>query len=102
MCNSRCADTTTVWFDMLDSQLGAAARCLIGSFFQFGLASCFVHEACSHSGIPLCQHCWCWGHLTCACHSQAPQCPWCAGPHTEASHHNHVSCCRSNPSAKPP
>ncbi|KXN84951.1 1,2-dihydroxy-3-keto-5-methylthiopentene dioxygenase 1, partial [Leucoagaricus sp. SymC.cos] len=72
MCNSRCADTATVWFDVLDSQSGTTAKHLIGSSFQFGPASCFVHAARSHSGVPLCQHCWHWGHSTRACCSQAP------------------------------
>ncbi|KXN81355.1 hypothetical protein AN958_05140 [Leucoagaricus sp. SymC.cos] len=102
MHNSQCADTTTVWFDVLDSQSGATTKCLIGSSFQFSPAVCFVHVACSHSGIPLCQCCWHWGHSTCACHSQAPQCPQCAGPHTEAGHCNHTSCCRGSLSAKLP
>ncbi|KXN84385.1 hypothetical protein AN958_12670 [Leucoagaricus sp. SymC.cos] len=102
MCNSRHADTATMWFDMLDSQSGATAKCLIGSSFQFGLASCFVHTACSHSSVPLCQRCWCWGHLTRACCSQAPQCLQCAGPHTEAGHCDYASCCRGSSSVKPP
>ncbi|KXN90285.1 hypothetical protein AN958_04441, partial [Leucoagaricus sp. SymC.cos] len=101
MRNSRCADTATVWFDVLDSQSGATAKCLIGSSFQFGPASCFVRAAHSHSGIPLCQRCWHWGHSTRPCRSQAPRCPRCAGPHTEASHCDHASCCRGNPSVKP-
>ncbi|KXN92026.1 hypothetical protein AN958_10356 [Leucoagaricus sp. SymC.cos] len=102
MHNSRRADTATVWFDVLDSQSGATAKRLINTSFQFGPSSCFVRAARSHSGVPLCQRCWRWGHSTRACRSQAPRCPRCAGPHTEAGHRQHASCCRGNPSAKPP
>ncbi|KXN86450.1 hypothetical protein AN958_10089, partial [Leucoagaricus sp. SymC.cos] len=102
MCNSCRADTATMWFDVLDSQLGATTKCLINTSFQFGPSLCFIWAACSYSGIPLCQHCWRWGHSTRACHSQAPRCPRCASPHTEAGHRQHASCCRGNPSAKPP
>ncbi|KXN86671.1 hypothetical protein AN958_09809 [Leucoagaricus sp. SymC.cos] len=90
MCNSYHADTAIVWFDITDTQSGTTAKHLI--------TSCYVWAACSHSGIPICQHCWWWGHSTRACHLQAPHSPWCAGPHTEASHCLHTSYCRGNPS----
>jgi hypothetical protein len=75
---------------------------LIGTTFQFGSALCFMRAARAHPGIPLCQCCWCWGHSTKACHSQAPRCPQCAGPHSEANHCELAGCCQGNPLAKPP
>ena len=102
MRNSRRANTATVWFDMIDSQSGACAKCLIGSFFQFSTVACFVCAACSHPGMPQCQHCWRWGHSTRACCSQAPRCPLCTSLHTEDGHRSLASCCRGNPSANPP
>jgi hypothetical protein len=42
MQNSRKLDTATVWFNILDSQLGASAKHLVSSSFQFGLSLCFI------------------------------------------------------------
>jgi hypothetical protein len=86
MRNSQCSDTATMWFNVVNSQSGATAKCLIGTTFQFGSTSCFVHAARAHPSIPLCQHCWHWGHSTKACQLQAPRCLQCTGPHTEANH----------------
>ncbi|KXN85881.1 hypothetical protein AN958_10779 [Leucoagaricus sp. SymC.cos] len=102
MQNSWHADSATVWFDVIDSQLGAVAKHLINSSFQFGLASCPVRPAQSHASVPVCQRCWHWGHSTHACRSQAPRCPRCAGPHSEANHCSITGCCRGNPTANPP
>jgi len=86
MRNSRRADTATVWFDVIDSQSGATAKRLVGSSFLISGVVCFVRPAKAHPGVPLCQHCWRWGHSTKACRSQAPKCPRCTGPHSEADH----------------
>jgi hypothetical protein len=67
MQNSRKLDTTTVWFDILDSQLGATAKHLVGSSFQFGSTLCFIRTAKAHPGTLLCQCCWRWGHSMKAC-----------------------------------
>ncbi|KXN86672.1 hypothetical protein AN958_09810 [Leucoagaricus sp. SymC.cos] len=101
MHNSHHANTTTVWFDVTDIQSGTTAKHLISSSFQFGTASYFMWAACSHPGISVGQHCWQWEHSIQSCHAQALYCPWYAGPHTEASHCLHTSCCYSNPSANP-
>ncbi|KXN83181.1 hypothetical protein AN958_01695 [Leucoagaricus sp. SymC.cos] len=90
-----------VWFDIVDSQSGTSAKHLINSSFQFGLASCPVWVAQSHARVPVCQHCWHWGHSTYACCLQAPHCPWCSGPHSEANHCLLTSCCWGNLSANP-
>ncbi|KXN90281.1 hypothetical protein AN958_04437 [Leucoagaricus sp. SymC.cos] len=92
MWNSQHADSAMVWFNVIDSQLGTIVKCLINSSFQFGPASCPVQPAQSHAS----------GHSTRACKSQAPRCPQCAGPHSEANHHSLASCCHSNPTANPP
>ncbi|KXN90780.1 hypothetical protein AN958_03571 [Leucoagaricus sp. SymC.cos] len=102
MHNSRHSDLAMVWFDIVNSQSGASTKHLINSSFQFGLASCPVQAAQSHAGVPVCQCCWRWGHSTCACHLQAPHCPWCTGPHSEANHHLFTGCCCGNPTANPP
>jgi hypothetical protein len=90
MQNSWKSDTATVWFNILNSQLGATAKHLVGSSFQFGSLSCFIHAARAHPSTPLCQPCWCWGHSTKACCLQAP---CCSGPHAEANHHSLAGCC---------
>jgi hypothetical protein len=82
--------------------LGTTAKCLVGSSFQFGSSSCFIRAARAHPCNPLCQHCWHWGHSMKACHSQAPRCLRCSGPHTEANHCLLASCCQGNPSVNPP
>jgi hypothetical protein len=102
MQNSRKSDTATVWFNILDSQLGATAKCLVGSSFQFGSLSCFIHAARANPSTPLCQRWWHWGHSTKACCSQAPCCLRCSGPHTEANHCLLAGCCQGNPLVNPP
>ncbi|KXN87208.1 hypothetical protein AN958_09066, partial [Leucoagaricus sp. SymC.cos] len=102
MHNSAWLDSATVWFDIIDFQLSASAKHLINSSFQFSLASCPVRVAQSHARVPVCQCCWCWGHSTCFCCLQAPCCPWCSGPHSEANHRLLTGCCRGNPLANPP
>jgi hypothetical protein len=93
MRNSWKLDTATVWFDILDSQSGTTAKHLVGSSFQFGSSSCFIHMAKAHPSTPLCQHCWCWGHSMKACCLQAPRCLRCTGPHTKANHCSLAGCC---------
>ncbi|KXN85795.1 hypothetical protein AN958_10798 [Leucoagaricus sp. SymC.cos] len=94
MWNSQHVDSATVWFNVIDSQSGAVAKHLINSSFQFGPASCPVRPAQSHASVPVCQHCWRWGHSTYTCKS-------CAGPHSEANYHSLASCCHGNPTANP-
>ncbi|KXN85624.1 hypothetical protein AN958_11077 [Leucoagaricus sp. SymC.cos] len=102
MCNSVQSDSATVWFDIVNSQSGASAKRLINTSFQFGLASCPVQAAQSHASVPVCQHCWYWGHFTRSCQLQAPQCPQCSGPHSEANHCLLAGCCWGNLLANPP
>ncbi|KXN82147.1 hypothetical protein AN958_02990 [Leucoagaricus sp. SymC.cos] len=92
MCNSKHSDTTTVWFDIWDSQSGTAIKKLNGQFVSIG----------SSPGIPLCQQCWHWGHPTNSCKTEAIHCPHCSGPHSEQHHREYVSCCKGNPKAQPP
>ncbi|KXN93012.1 hypothetical protein AN958_09942 [Leucoagaricus sp. SymC.cos] len=99
--NSWCLDSAMVWFDVVDSQLGASAKCLINSSFQFRPASCSMQAAQSHASVPVCQCCWWWGHSTWACQSQAPCCPHCSGPHSEVNHCLLAGCCCGNPMANP-
>jgi hypothetical protein len=54
MQNSWKSDTTTVWFDILNSQSGATTKHLVGSSFQFGSSLCFICAAKAHPGTPLC------------------------------------------------
>jgi hypothetical protein len=57
MRNTHYSDTTTVWFDMVDSQLGASAKALINSSIQFGPASCLICGTQANPGTPLYQRC---------------------------------------------
>ncbi|KXN85907.1 hypothetical protein AN958_10749 [Leucoagaricus sp. SymC.cos] len=102
MQNSACLDLAMVWFDVVNSQSDTSAKYLINMSFQFSLAFCPVQTAQSHTRVPVCQHCWYWGHSTYTCQSQAPHCPWCSGPHLEANHCLLASCCHGNPTANPP
>jgi hypothetical protein len=45
MHNTHHSDTTTVWFDVVDSQLGTSAKALVNSSIQFSLASCLIRGA---------------------------------------------------------
>jgi hypothetical protein len=101
MCNTRHSDTTTVWFDVVDSQSGASAKALINSSIQFGLASCLICGARANPGTPLCQRCWHWGHSAHTCTSHAPKCPQCSGPHSGDNHHANCGSCKGNPNVKP-
>src|SRR6267154_802031 len=81
MRNARGSDTATVWFDIHDSQSGAARSNVASKSIQFGPSSCLIRGARANPGSPLCQRCWRWGHSTRSCRVQAPSCPRCAGPH---------------------
>ena len=102
MRNSRGADTATVWFDIHDSQSGASRKALDNKTIQFGPSSCLIRGAKANPGSPLCQRCWHWGHSTRSCRAQTPLCPRCAGPHSEANHRTHATCCKAQPNAVPP
>src|SRR6267154_411362 len=102
MRNARGSDTATVWFDIHDSQSGAARSALAGKSIQFGSHSCLIHGAKANPGSPLCQRCWRWGHSTRSCRVQTSSCPQCAGPHSEANHRSHAACCKEQPDATPP
>jgi hypothetical protein len=101
MWNSRKSDTATVWFNILNFQLDATAKRLVGSSFQFGSLLCFIHMAKAHPGTLLCQRCWHWGYSTKACCLQALHCLQCSSPHNKANHCSLASCCRGNPLANP-
>jgi hypothetical protein len=101
MHNTRHSDTATVWFDMVDSQLGTSTKALINSSIQFGLASCLIHGTHANPGTPLCQCCWCWGHSVCTCSTHALNCPWCSSPYFGDNHHSNCGSCKSNLNAKP-
>src|SRR6267154_111200 len=102
MRNAKGSDTATVWFDIHDSQSGAARSALAGKSIQFGSHSCLIHGAKANPGSPLCQRCWRWGHSTRSCRVQTSSCPQCAGPHSEANHRSHAACCKEQPDATPP
>src|SRR2546423_319229 len=102
MCNSKHADSATVWFNVHDSQSGASLKALIDKSFQFSLALYPICPACANPGVPQCQCCWCWGHSTRFCKAQVPCCPQCNSPHTKANHHAFTSCCKGNLNANPP
>jgi hypothetical protein len=57
MRNTCHSNTATVWFDMVNSQLGASTKAFINSSIQFSLASCLICSTCANPGTPLCQCC---------------------------------------------
>ncbi|CAA7267562.1 unnamed protein product [Cyclocybe aegerita] len=64
--------------------------------------SCAIRPAARHTGVPLCQRCWKWGHPTVACKAKQLSCPICLGPHEQKEHCQHAGCCKGNVKAKPP
>jgi hypothetical protein len=101
MHNTCHSDTTTMWFNVVDSQSGASAKAFINSLIQFSPASCLICGTRANPGTPLCQHCWCWGHSARTCTSRAPKCPQCSGPHSGDNHCVNCGSCKGNLNMKP-
>ncbi|KXN92100.1 hypothetical protein AN958_09630, partial [Leucoagaricus sp. SymC.cos] len=102
MCNLQHSDTTTIWFDVWDSQSGASAKKLKNQHMSINNAHCLIQLAKAHSGIPQCQCCWCWRHPSNTYKTQVIKCLLCTGPHSEAHHRKYCGTCKGNAKATPP
>ncbi|CAA7269044.1 unnamed protein product [Cyclocybe aegerita] len=92
----------TVYCNIWDSQQGTCAKKALGQPIFLAGRSCAIRPAARHTGVPLCQRCWKWGHPTVACKVKQLSCPICSGPHEQKEHCQHAGCCKGNTKAKPP
>jgi len=60
--NSPNSTNCTVNIDLWESQTGARAKALIGKSLMMGNRLCLIKDAQPCKGVPICQHCWKWGH----------------------------------------
>jgi hypothetical protein len=100
--NSPSSDMKTIYLKVWDSKAGSAVKELIGRTIQFGKYACCIVEGEAVPGTPLCQRCWCWGHLFKICRAQVVRCALCSEKHHEEHHHSMGSCCKAKPKATPP
>ncbi|CAA7261914.1 unnamed protein product [Cyclocybe aegerita] len=101
-CNSAHSTSCTVYCNIWDSQQGTRAKKALGQPIFLAGRSCAIRPAARHTGVPLCQRCWKWGHPTVACKAKQLSCPICSGPHEQKEHRQHAGCCKGNAKAKPP
>ncbi|CAA7270659.1 unnamed protein product [Cyclocybe aegerita] len=100
--NSAHSTSCTVYCNIWDSQQGTHAKKALGQPIFLAGWSCAIRPAARHTGVPLCQRCWKWGHPTIACKAKQLSCPICSGPHEQKEHRQHVGCCKGNAKVKPP
>ncbi|CAA7263692.1 unnamed protein product [Cyclocybe aegerita] len=100
--NSAHSTSCTVYCNVWDSQQGTRAKKALGQPIFLAGQSCAIRPAARHTGVPLCQRCWKWGHPTVTCKAKQLSCPICSGPHEQKEHRQHAGCCKGNAKAKPP
>ncbi|CAA7259302.1 unnamed protein product [Cyclocybe aegerita] len=100
--NSAHSTSCTVYCNIWDSQQGTRAKKALGQPIFLAGRSCAIRPAARHTGVPLCQCCWKWGHPTVTCKAKQLSCPICSGPHEQKEHRQHAGCCKGNAKAKPP
>ena len=62
--NSPHSDTGTLWFDINNSCVGLIMCNLVGRTFMYGTYCLTVALATKHAGVPQCNRCWRYGHLS--------------------------------------
>jgi len=79
-------------------------RNLVGHAFMYGKHHLTVAPATKHVGMPQCNRCWRYGHLSNArvCPLKGKLCPICGEPHSVEYHCHLASCCRGKPKQTPP
>jgi hypothetical protein len=102
VANSRQLDMSTAFFEVWDSRSGSLVRSLIRRTVQFGRWSLRIVETRAMPGVPVCQHCWRWGHPTALCKAKSAMCSLCKEPHHTEHHREMASCCWGNARANPP
>ncbi|CAA7263212.1 unnamed protein product [Cyclocybe aegerita] len=100
--NSAHSTSCTVYCNIWDSQQGTRPKKALGQPIFLARRSCAIRPAARHTGVPLCQRCWKWGHPTVACKAKQLSCPICSGLHEQKEHRQHAGCCKGNAKAKPP
>jgi len=102
VCNSRCADTCTVYFDIWDSQTGSRMKSFVDCSLNVGTMVCYFRKESMKIGMPYCTRCCSWGHNTNYCNSRRVFGPICQGPHCEINHCALAACCKGHPKQVPP
>ncbi|CAA7265609.1 unnamed protein product [Cyclocybe aegerita] len=100
--NSTHSTSCTVYCNLWDSQQGTCAKKALGQLIFLAGWSCAIRPTARHTGVPLCQHCWKWGHPTVTCKAKQLSCPICLGLHKQKEHRQHARCRKGNVKAKPP
>ncbi|CAA7270642.1 unnamed protein product [Cyclocybe aegerita] len=77
--NSAHSTSCTVYCNIWDSQQGTRAKKALSQPIFLAGRSCAIRPAARHTGVPLCQRCWKWGHPTVACKAKQLSCPICSG-----------------------
>ncbi|CAA7270796.1 unnamed protein product [Cyclocybe aegerita] len=99
--NSAHSTLCTVYCNVWDSQQGTHAKKALGQPIFLAGRSCAIRPTARHTGVPVCQRCWKWGHPTIACKAKQLSCPICSGPHEQKEQCQHAGCCKGNAKAKP-
>ncbi|CAA7270783.1 unnamed protein product [Cyclocybe aegerita] len=100
--NSAHSTSCTIYCNLWDSQQGTRAKKALGQPIFLAGRSCAIRPTARHTGVPLCQRCWKWGHPTVTCKAKQLSCPICSGLHEQKEHRQHAGCCKGNAKAKPP
>jgi len=95
VCNSRHANTCSIYFDIWNSQTGFWMKSFVNHSFNMGGMVCFFCKAFMKIGTPLCICCFSWGYNTNFCNSSHVVCPICNDPHHEDNYHALAACCKS-------
>ncbi|CAA7269291.1 unnamed protein product [Cyclocybe aegerita] len=101
-CNSAHSTLCTIYCNLWDSQQRTRTKKALGQPIFLAGRSCAIRPAVRHTGVPLCQRCWKWGHPTVACKAKQLFSPICSGLHEQKEHRQHAGCCKGNAKAKTP
>ena len=102
VCNSRRADTCSIYFDIWNSQTGFWMKSFVDCSLNVGSMICFFCKVSIKIGTPLCTCCYSWGHNMNYCNSSCIVCPICNGPHHEDNYCALAACCKGHPKQVPP
>ena len=102
VCDSRQADTCTIYFNIWDLQTGPWIKSFVDRSLNVGSVVCFFCKVSIKIGAPLCTHCYLWGHNMNYCNSSRVVCPICNGLHNEDNHCALAACCKGHPKQNPP
>jgi len=102
--NTLRSDTGTLWFNIEDSKSGLNMCSLVNHAFMYGKHRLVIAPAVKHIGVPQCNHCWRFGHLSNVriCPLKSKLCSICGETHSVEFHHALATCCCGQPKRNPP